>query len=415
MPVISHEIGQWCAYPNLAERSKYTGHLKAKNFDIFADSLAASGMADQAADFLHASGKLQALLYKEDVESALRTPGMGGFQLLDLHDFPGQGTALVGVLDPFWDSKGYVTADAFRRFSGQTVPLARLDRRVFTTAERLEADLEVAHFGKGPLVGAKPYWRLVGEDGRAVARGALPVRDVPVDNGIALGRVSLSLAKIAAPRKYRLVVGLEGTPFENDWDVWVYPPRVDTSAPAGVSVVRELDEAAEARLREGGRVVLLVPPGRVRGDALGKVELGFSSIFWNTAWTSRQAPHTLGVLLDPQHPALAAFPTEGHSNWQWWHLVSRAGAMILDGLPKDLRPTVQVIDDWFTNRRLGLVFEARVGKGRLLVTSIDLETGLEANPVARQMRHSLLRYAASDRFAPQVEVPPAAIRALMAP
>lgn len=413
VPVISHEIGQWCAYPDLAERSKYTGYLKAKNFDIFADTLAASGMADQAAAFLHASGKLQSLLYKEDIESALRTPGMGGFQLLDLHDFPGQGTALVGVLDPFWDSKGYVTADAFRRFSGQTVPLARLDRRVFTSSETLEADIEVAHFGPKPLVGARSLWRLVGDDGQAVARGTLAVRDVPVDNGITLGHVSVSLAKLVAPRKYRLVVGIEDSPFENDWDVWVYPPRVDTAVPAGVRVVRELDAATEAQLRDGGRVVLLVPPGRVRGDALGKVELGFSSIFWNTAWTNRQAPHTLGVLLDPKHPALADFPTEGYSNWQWWHLVSRAGAMILDGLPKELRPTVQVIDDWFTNRRLGLVFEARVGKGRLLVTSIDLENGLEENPVARQMRHSLLRYAASDRFAPQVEVTAEAIRALV--
>jgi GH18 family chitinase len=415
VPVISHEIGQWCVYPNLAERSRYTGYLKAKNFDIFAESLAASGMADQAADFLQASGKLQALLYKEDVESALRTPGMGGFELLDLHDFPGQGTALVGVLDPFWDSKGYITAEAFRRFSGSTVPLARLDGRVFTTADTLEADVEVAHFGPEALSDAKAVWRLVDGDGRVVARGSLPPKEVPVDNGFALGRVSVTLGKVAAPGKYRLVVGLDGTPFENDWDVWVYPPRVDTSVPPGVSVAHELDEATSARLRDGGRVVLLVPAGRVRGDALGKVELGFSSIFWNTAWTGRQAPHTLGVLLDPKHPALAAFPTESHSNWQWWHLVSRAGAMILDGLPRELRPTVQVIDDWFTNRRLGLVFEARVGKGRLLVTSIDLESGLEGNPVARQMRHSLLRYAAGDRFVPTVEVTPDAIRALMAP
>jgi GH18 family chitinase len=413
VPVISHEIGQWCAYPNLAERAKYTGYLKAKNFDIFADTLAASGMADQAADFLRASGQLQTLLYKEDIESALRTPGMGGFELLDLHDFPGQGTALVGVLDPFWDSKGYVTADAFRRFCGPTVPLARLARRVFTTAETLEAEVEVAHFGPAPLARATPAWRLVGDDGRVAARGTLPARDVPVDNGVSLGRVSLSLAKIPAPREYRLVVGLSGTPFENDWDVWVYPPRVDVTVPAGVAVVSRLDEAAEAKLGAGGRVVLLVPPDRVRGDALGKVELGFSSIFWNTAWTSRQAPHTLGVLLDPKHPALAAFPTEGYSNWQWWYLVSRAGAMILDDLPRELRPTVQVIDDWFTNRRLGLVFEARVGKGRLLVTSIDLERDLEANPVARQMRHSLLRYAASDRFAPKVEVSADAVRALV--
>jgi hypothetical protein len=415
VPVISHEIGQWCVYPNLAERAKYTGYLKARNFDIFADSLAASGMADQAPAFLHASGKLQTLLYKEDIESALRTPGMGGFQLLDLHDFPGQGTALVGVLDPFWDPKGYVTAGAFRRFSGETVPLARLDRRVFTTAESLEADIEIAHFGPGPLAGARPVWRLADEDGRAVARGALPGRDVPVDNAVALGHLSLRLAKLKAPGRYRLVVGLDGTPFENDWDVWVYAPRVDTSVPAGVTVVRALDEAAEARLRAGGRVVLLVPPDRVRGDALGKVELGFSSIFWNTAWTSRQAPHTLGVVVDPKHPAFAAFPTEGHSNWQWWYLVARAGAMILDGLPGELRPTVQVIDDWFTNRKLGLVFEARVGEGRLLVTSIDLERDLATNPVARQMRLSLLRYAASDRFAPPVALSADAVRALAVP
>jgi hypothetical protein len=370
-------------------------------------------MADQAPAFLRASGKLQTLLYKEDIESALRTPGMGGFQLLDLHDFPGQGTALVGVLDPFWGAKGYVTADEFRRFAGETVLLARLDRRVFTTADTLEADVEVAHFGRAPLVGARPVWRLVRDDGRTVARGALPARDVPVDNGVALGRVSVKLSRVAPPRKYRLVAALEGTRFENDWDVWVYPPHVDAGVPKDVTLATTLDETTEAKLRDGGRVVLLVPPDRVRGDALGKVALGFSSIFWNTAWTSRQAPHTLGVLVDPAHPAFAAFPTEDHSNWQWWYLVSRAGAMILDGLPQELRPTVQVIDDWFTNRRLGLVFEARVGKGRLLVTSIDLERDLDANVVARQMRHSLLRYVASDRFAPKVEVSPDAVRRLM--
>jgi GH18 family chitinase len=412
VPVVSHEIGQWCAFPNLAERAKYTGYLKARNFDVFADFLAARGLEGQAGDFLRASGRLQTLLYKEDVESALRTPGMGGFQLLDLHDFPGQGTALVGVLDAFWESKGYVTAEEFRRFCAETVPLARLDRRVFTTAETLSADVEVAHFGPAPLRGARPSWRLVDAAGRAVARGAWPARDVPVGSGTALGRVEAPLSRVKAPARYRLLASLDGTPFENGWDVWVYPARVDAGVPSGVTVVRELDATAEAALRDGGRVVLLVPPGRVRGDELGRVELGFSSIFWNTAWTSRQAPHTLGVLCDPAHPALAEFPTDGHSDWQWWYLVTRAGAMILDGLPRELRPTVQVIDDWFTSRKLGLVFEVRVGRGRLLVTSIDLDGDLAANPVARQMRCSLLRYAASEGFAPSVEVSADAVRAL---
>ena len=413
VPVVSHEIGQWCAFPNLDERAKYTGYLKAKNFDIFADTLAAHGMSAQAKDFLFASGRLQTLLYKEEIEAALRTPGMGGFELLDLHDFPGQGTALVGVLDAFWDSKGYVGADEFRRFAGPTVPLARLARRVFTRGETIAADLEVAHFGPAPLPSARASGRLLDARGAVAARGRLPARELPVGNGVALGRVAIPTAGLRAPARYRLAVALAGTPFENDWDLWLYPPRVAAGVPAGVSLVSALDDAALSTLDGGGRVVLLVPPDRVRGDALGKVELGFSSIFWNTAWTGRQAPHTLGILCDPAHPALAGFPTEGHSDWQWWYLLSRAGAMILDGLPPALRPTVQVIDDWVTSRRLGLVFEARLGKGRLLVTSLDLGGDLSANPVARQMRHSLLRYAAGPRFEPAVEVTAEQVRALV--
>ncbi|MCC7087303.1 MAG: discoidin domain-containing protein [Pirellulales bacterium] len=158
-----------------------------------------------------------------------------------------------------------------------------------------------------------------------------------------------------------------------------------------------------------------MPPTRVKGDGRGKVGLGFSSIFWNTAWTDRQLPHTLGILCDPEHPLFAAFPTEYYSNWQWWYLVSRGGAMILDGLPPDLRPLVQGIDDWVTNRRLGLAFEARMGRGKLLVCSIDLEHELEADPVRRQFRQSLFEYMASNDFAPQHEVTVEQIQSLMHP
>ena len=415
VPVISHEIGQWCVYPNFAEIPKYTGYLKPKNFDIFRDSLDAHHLGDLAQTFLLASGKLQTLCYKEDIESALRTPGMGGFQLLDLHDFPGQGTALVGVLDPFWESKGYVTAAEYSRFCNSTVPLARLDKRVFTADESLAADVEVAHFGPAPLEATRTAWKLVGHDGQAVARGQLPAQTIPVGNAIALGSVRIALKDIPAPACYKLVVGLEGTEFENDWDVWVYPPQVDTQTPQGVTVVDDLNAEAQAALDAGGKVLLLIPPRNVRGDKLGRVAIGFSSIFWNTAWTHRQPPHTLGILCDPQHPALADFPTEFCSNWQWWYLVSRAGAMLLDDLPPQLRPTVQVIDDWVTARRLGLVFEAKLGKGRLLVCSLDLRRDLDVNPVARQMLHSLLHYMAGERFQPELQVTAAQIRGLMAP
>ena len=419
VPVISHEIGQWCVFPDFAERPKYTGYLKPRNFEIFEELLERRGLGRLAGAFVQASGKLQALCYKEEIESALRTPGLGGFQLLDLHDFPGQGTALVGVLNPFWESKGYITAKAYRRFCNVTVPLARLPRRVYTADERLEVELELAHFGAAQQP-VTPYWRLVDRHGRGCAGATGPERLAPVGNGISLGRLSLSLQDLPAPARYRLVLGLAGTEIENDWDLWVYPAVGVTPAAPGAAaplpeaagarevagrpdepfVTRFLDSATWAALDAGRAVFLLLPPDQVRNDAPEPVQLGFSSIFWNTSWTNRQAPTTLGLLCDPAHPALAAFPTEAHSNWQWWYPISRAAALRLDHCPAGLEPIVRVIDDWFTSRSLALIVEARVGRGRLLATSIDLPGA--ADPVNRQLLSSLQQYVASEQFAPAV-------------
>jgi hypothetical protein len=404
VPLVSHEIGQWCVYPNFDEMNKYTGVLKARNFEIFRDTLAANHMLDQAHDFLIASGRLQTLCYKEEIESALRTPGMGGFQLLDLHDFPGQGTALVGVLDPFWEEKGYVTADQYRRFAGQTVPLARMSKRIWTSDETFEAELEVAHFGPEELTGAKPRWALLDADRAEVLSGRFSLGTIPTGGLARLGRIRVPLNRFTTARRLVLAVSLEGTRQANDWNVWVYPKRLPAEVPDDVLVVDRLSEEAVARLDVGGKVLLLPARGSVKGDERGKIPPGFSPIFWNTAWTRRQPPHTLGILCDPAHPALAEFPTESHSDWQWWDLVTKSQIMILNSLPPELRPVVQVIDDWFANRRLGLVFEARVGEGKLLVCSMDLESDLHDRPVARQMRHSLLAYMAGTEFSPDHEV-----------
>lgn len=408
VPVISHEIGQWCVFPDFAEMPAYTGYLKPRNFEIFQTWLQRHGLGDRAREFLSASGKLQVLCYKEDIESALRTPGMGGFQLLDLHDFPGQGTALVGVLNAFWRTKGYVSAEEYHRFCGPTVPLARLAKRVFSTQETLEADCEVAHFGPAPLSGATASWRLVADDGRVAADGTFPARDIPVGNGTSLGRIAVPLAPLAAPARYKLVVQLAAG-IENDWDVWVYPEALEVSVPERVHYTHELDDAAVAALQSGSTVLLAIPPARVRNDGPDPIVLGFSSIFWNTSWTNRQPPTTLGILCDPRHPALARFPTDAHSNWQWWYLVTRAAPLRLDGLPASLQPIVSVIDDWFTSRRLALVAEARVGGGRLLVTSIELD--VPGQLVNRQLKASLLQYAASPEWRPKAELSLEQVRA----
>ena len=409
VPIVSHEIGQWCVYPNLKEIPKYKGVLRALNFEIFRDSLAANNMLDQADDFLMASGKLQALLYKEEIESALRTPGFGGFQLLDIHDFPGQGTALVGILDPFWDSKGYIKPQEHHRYCSETVPLARMKKRTWTTDEKFTAEVEIAHFGPAPIQNTAPVWFITYADGRKVTSGRLARTTIPLGNGTELGRIEVNLANIAAPAKLVVTVLIDGTSYKNSWDIWVYPAGRDIQPPGGVLIAEQFDEQAKAALRNGGKVLLMPPTNSIDSD----VPPAFTTIFWNTQWTNRQPPHTLGILCDPKHPALAQFPTEFHSNWQWWDLVTKSGFMILDEFPADLRPIVQVIDDWNTNRRLGLVFEATIGKGKLLVSGIDLKSNLNERPVARQMLRSLLKYMDSDSFAPRGSIDAGLVQGLL--
>lgn len=407
-PIISHEIGQWCAYPSLGDVPRYRGHLQPRNYKIFAASLAAHHLGDQAGAFTHASGKLQAICYKEEIESSLRTPGLGGFQLLGLQDFPGQGTAPVGLLNAFWEEKGYIDAAAIRRFCAPTVPLARLSKRVFSTAESLTAELEIVHHGAAPLPDTATTWALVNDHGIELAQGTLPARDVPLGGPTKLGTITVDLSALAAPARLRLVVRIADA--KNDWDLWVYPASRPEPLPENVLLTRSLNDALAA-LAEGRRVVW----NPTRESLPDDVALGFSPIFWNTACTQGQAPHTLGLLCDPTHPLFAHFPTDAHSNWQWWYLITRAAPLNLDHLPAALRPLVQVIDDWFTNRRLGLVFETRVGAGRLLVTSIDVMAtpdDPDQTLVVGQFRRSLLDYAASDAFAPSPTIPPDDLRRL---
>lgn len=408
-PIVSHEIGQWCAYPNLEERAKYTGLMQARNFDIFADFLAEAGMADRAQEFLQASGKLQTLCYKEDIEAALRTPGFGGFHLLGLSDFPGQGTAIVGVLDAFWDEKGYCTAAEFARFCGPTVPLARLPKRVWTSAETLTFGVQVAHFGAAPLQ-AEVAWTLRDDDGATLGSGSLGERVVPIGNDETLGDASAPLGAVTSARSLTLeiaVMARDGARHANDWGIWVYPALPPRRS--DLVTTRDLEEALAAA--GAGETVLLFPE---LGAPHTDVALGYSPVFWNTAWTRNQAPHTLGITHDPEHPALQGFPSDGHTDWQWWELLHGAHAMVLDGLPQ-AQPIVQPIDTWFSARRLGLLWEAAVGAGRLVVCSMDLSSDLDSRPVARQLLDSLTGYLDGDSRLPAPEVTPDELRALLVP
>lgn len=410
MPTVSHEIGQWCVYPNFKEIEKYTGVLKAKNFEIFRETLKDHQMADLADAFLYASGRLQTLCYKADIEAALRTPGFAGFQLLDLHDFPGQGSALVGVLDAFWGEKGYVTGKEYSTFCNNTVPLVRFPKMVWLNNETLKAPVELAHFGEKPLQGANIRWQISNRAGENLAQGSF-VKDLPLTNCIPAGTIEYPLAGITAPTQLTVSVEVKETNSRNEWNIWVYPAKQEPIEQQPY-IASALDDQAMTRLEKGENVLLLLAPGSIAPDKGGDIRVGFSSIFWNTAWTNKQPPHTLGILCDPKHPALAAFPTEGYSDFQWWDLVSNCNAMVLDDFPADYRPVVHLIDDWFTNRKLGILLEGKVGNGKLMVCSADLQRDLDKRPAARQFKQSILQYMASDRFNPSAPINPALIRGL---
>ena len=400
MPYVSHEMGQWCVYPNFKEMDKYTGVLKPKNFEIFKETLEENGMLHLADDYVKASGKLQTLCYKADIEAALRTKGMAGFQLLDLHDFPGQGTALVGVLDAFWDEKGYVTPEEFKQFSGTTVPLARLEKRTFKNTETLSATIEIAHFGEKTLQNVTPKWTFTNPDGSIFSEGELKTTNIPLGNGIQLGLVNQSFKKINKAQKLTLSISVNE--FKNSWDVWVYPnEKTSIETTKNHIVTSKLDNKTLAYLNNGGNVLLNITKGDITPEYGGDIGIGFSSIFWNTSWTNDQKPHTLGILCNPEHPALAHFPTEYHSNWQWWDAVSHSNVIIFNEIP-ELNPIVRVIDDWFKNRKTALLFEAKVGKGKLLFSGIDLHTNLKDRLEAQQLLYSLENYMVSDAFNPKV-------------
>jgi len=396
-PTVSHEIGQWCVYPNFKEIKKYDGILKAKNFEIFQEKLKENGMSKLADSFVMASGKLQVLCYKADIEAALRTPGFAGFQLLGLNDFPGQGTALVGVLDPFWEAKGYVTAAEYSKFCNSVVPLARLPKMNYTNNEELVVPLEIANFGNGPIQKATINWNIKTENGSKLFTGNFNSESIPLGNTIKLGTIKQQLKSVNKAQRLILTVSVGN--YENQWDIFVYPETLPETG-KDILVTQTLNTEAIEALNKGKDVLLTLKKGVVKPEMGGDVKIGFSSIFWNTAWTRKQPPTTLGILCNPKHPALADFPAQYHSNWQWWDAMTHSNAVKLSAVAPQIDPIIRVIDDWVTANPLGLVFECKVGKGKLIVSSIDLLSEQSNRPEARQLLYSLKKYMAGSAFNP---------------
>ena len=469
IPIISHETGQFQTYPDFREIKKYTGVLYPYNFEIFRRRLAAAGMLSQADDFHKASGLWSVKLYKADIEMDLRTKNMAGFQLLDIQDYPGQGSAFVGILDAFMESKGITTANEWHQWCSSVVPLLVTDRFCYDENEMMNAKVQIANYGGESLKGKKLVWKLdyaldenFGDDAAPnaganidrfnqpspLAQGEIPIT-TDEEGLIDIGEIHHKMKVMAdgfndgngtcldvkiPSRKVILTLDIDYGRYDarrhrNTYDLWIYTTEKNLDIyKEGVVITSDLTDEVAKKLEKGAKVLWMpttsknfVASADTLSQASNATPYTVGGLFQTDYWNYRMfkticennkktvSPGTLGILTNPKHPIFCDFPTEMHTNWQWFPVIKESHPLVLDNFAKGVKPIVQVIDNIERNHKLGLVMEWKVGAGKLLVCMSDLEKASEY-PEGRAFYESVLSYMRSPEFAPQSEITIAGLR-----
>ena len=390
LPLIAHEVGQYETFPDFRELESQEGlvtyHMPLKRSK---EILASKNMLNQAQAFFEASGKLAMQCYKEDIEAILRTEGMSGFQLLSLQDYPGQGMAMIGVLNSLWQSKGLITPKEWREFCSEHVILAKMPAYTYEAGKPIKIGVSFYNYGK----------TAVEEEDLIVSleQGEKLLKEVCISHITApRGRVSdlaevyFETQDIKGPMQCELVLKLAGV--TNHYPLWIYE-KAEVQVSAQVYVTKQIDEKTECYLQEGKSVVLL------SDQVKPHIEAGFTTDFWcypmfKSACETKNlkvAPGTMGLLIDNKHPALALFPTDFYASWQWQQIVVHAKPTILDDREEE-NMIVQVIDNFERCHKLGLIYEKKVGKGKLITCTVDLLSYMHI-PEMKQLYNSLISYA----------------------
>ncbi|WP_309242012.1 sugar-binding domain-containing protein [Paenibacillus sp. S150] len=404
IPVVSHEIGQYATYPNYEEISKYSGPLKAGNFKIFRERLESKGLGHLAAKYFACSGQLAVACYKEELEAAFRSRRLAGFQLLDLQDFSGQGTALVGILDAFMDSKGMITPEEWRTFCSDAVLMARFPKYNYTSGEQFSARVELCWYRSGTPGSLGLHWELA-TDGDKLAEGGAEALFPAGTNYIDICQVTLELPAVERMQKAVFSLWIEGTDIRKTYDLWIYP-EMKGSLLEGIHVFEQLSEEALALLAQGENVLLMPKPESLHNA----VEGFYCTDFWCypmfrsiSESMNRPVPvGTMGLLINNSHPVFRDFPCEEYSTYPWWSIVQHSKSLILDGTDQEWNPLVQTIDNFERNHKLGFLLECKVGPGNLMVCALDADKAGET-PEGRQFLSSLANYMLSREFTPQYQ------------
>ena len=397
VPILAHETGQYPVYPLWSEIADYSGPLKNHRLALLAGEARANGIHDDAPLLRHASGMLNQLLNRDEIEGYLRTPSCSGFQLLGMQDFTGQGEAMVGWRDVFYRDKGVTNAADFRHWCAPTVPLLRLPARVFSTTDTVEVAAVLHHFGEHALPRAVLRWTLRC-GGKELASGRLPARDVAAGSVTEFGDFRVPMTAVPAGSAVELAIAVDASNIMNVYPLWVFAPARSAPVPPDVRVAGDWDVAKSA-LAAGKRVVFLANHA---GDKDNDSLAGWAPLYWSVPFFPGQGKRTLGLAVRSAHPVFDGFPTADWGDWQWQGICAGARGFDLTGLvPVGWRPMAQPVTDFHYNRLLGTIFEAAVGQGKLLVCGYDLGEARAARmPEVAALRQSLLAYASDTGFAP---------------
>ncbi|MEF2964778.1 sugar-binding domain-containing protein [Paenibacillus sp. M1] len=415
IPVVSHEIGQYATYPDYEEIEKYTGPLKAENFKIFRERLESKGLGHLAAKYFESSGQLAVACYKEELEAAFRSRRLAGFQLLDLQDFSGQGTALVGILDAFMDSKGMITPEEWRTFCNDAVLLARFPKYNYASGESFNAHVELSLFRSGAPESVSLQWKLAAAGGQTLAEGQAEAAVPAGANYIDICDLAVDLPAVERMTKVVFSLQLAGTDIRKNYDLWLYPSNVSADF-SGVRMFEELTDEALALLEQGENVLLMPKPESLENA----IEGFYCTDFWCypmfrsiSESMNRPVPvGTMGLLIDNTHPVFRDFLSEEYSTYPWWNIIENSKSIIMDGTAREWSPIVQTIDNFERNHKLGFLFECRVGAGNLLVCPLDADK-VSGTPEGRQFLSSLAGYMKSADFKPQYEASAAELREMI--
>lgn len=399
IPIIAHEIGQWPVYPSWKEIEKYSGVLKARNFEEFKAVAEKNGIVDQDEDFRRASGALNQIMYKYETESFLRTASCAGVQLLSMQDYQGQGEALIGWLDAHWDSKGITTPEKFREHFDETVPLLRTKKFIWTNNELFKAKAQLSHYGKSEIKRGEIIMKILNAEGNVLKEETWPVKNILVGSLVDVGIIVMDLKELDKAQQLTVTLQLKGTRFKNEWKIWVYPEELTIRSNEDILITDEMNETTISALNNGSNVLLLA---HNLGTEENSTSVDFYPLYWSLTFFPGQGKTSIGLLLKDEHAVFKNFPTSFHSDWQWETFKKTTKAFVLNDLPVTYKPIAQVVDDFHRNNKEGAIFEFKVGKGKLLVCGFDINR--EDNPVAKQLKYSISEYMKTDDFAPAHEV-----------